>query len=211
VGERPDRALILDWGGVLTSPVEDSFRLWALRHGLPLAALMRVLRRMHDTANSPLQRVEIGDITGRDFEECLAEEISAETGCSVAAENLLAGLFGYLETNAAVVNIVGEAETQGWKIGILSNAWGHPYDMTFLSSVASVILTSDEIGIRKPDTGAYRLTADRLRVRPGNCVFVDDLRRNVRGAQAAGMTGFVYSPGAEQALGELVRTFEGTI
>lgn len=192
---------------MLTSPVEDSFRLWAVRHGLLVEVLLTVLRRMHNTTNSPLHRVEVGLITGREFEAFLADALSVESGQSVSAEGLLEGLFAGLKTNVAVVNLVNDAQARGWKIGILSNAWGHPYDMDFLSSVASVILTSDSIGMRKPEPGAYLLAAQRLAVRPSDCVFVDDLRRNVRGAQATGMRGFVYAPGAEPALAELVRKF----
>ena len=48
----------------------------------------------------------------------------------------------------------------------------------------------------------YRIAAARLGVAPGNCVFVDDQRRNVDGAVAAGMVG-VHHCDTDSTLAEL--------
>jgi putative hydrolase of the HAD superfamily len=60
--------------------------------------------------------------------------------------------------------------------------------------------------MRKPEPGIYRLAAERLGVEPAECVFVDDLGTNIKGAVAVGMVG-VRFVSAEQAIDELEALF----
>ncbi len=101
---------------------------------------------------------------------------------------------------AAMEDVVRRARAAGLRTGLLSNAggcgrpeWPELFDAVVLSGLA---------GVAKPDEVAYRLVAERLGVEPARCVFVDDLRRNVLGAVAAGMTG-VHHTSVDATLGEL--------
>ena len=103
---------------------------------------------------------------------------------------------------AAMAQLVRSARAAGVRTALLSNAggsgptdhherqWRDLFDVVVLSGVA---------GVRKPDRAAYELVAQRLGVAPGRCVFVDDVRANVRGAVAAGMTGVHHSSAATTA------------
>jgi putative hydrolase of the HAD superfamily len=51
------------------------------------------------------------------------------------------------------------------------------------------VVLSGAVGIAKPHAEIYRLAARRLGLDPRECVFVDDLRRNVDGAVTVGMVG----------------------
>ena len=88
---------------------------------------------------------------------------------------------------AAITDALRRLRAAGLRTGLLSNAggcgrpdWPDLFDAVVLSGLA---------GVAKPDRAAYELVADRLGVPASRCVFVDDLRRNVLGAVAAGMTG----------------------
>src|SRR5690606_27324266 len=72
--------------------------------------------------------------------------------------------------------------------------------------VDTVVLSGDE-GVAKPEPDSYLRVARRLDLDPGECVFVDDLAVNVRGAAAAGMVG-VHHDGARGALEELAVLFD---
>ena len=92
---------------------------------------------------------------------------------------------------AAMAAVVRAVRAAGLRTGLLSNAggcgrpdWPDLFDTVVLSGIA---------GVAKPDPAAYRLVAERLGVAPERCVFVDDLRRNVLGAAAVGMTGVHHS------------------
>ncbi len=54
------------------------------------------------------------------------------------------------------------------------------------------MLLSGETGLRKPAPEAFAAAAGRLGVAPAECVLVDDLAANVRGAVAAGLVGVVH-------------------
>ena len=55
--------LVLDWGGVLTTPVQGAFDSWLAAAQIEPDSFMRVMREFHDTADSPLHRRERGEIT----------------------------------------------------------------------------------------------------------------------------------------------------
>jgi HAD superfamily hydrolase (TIGR01509 family) len=100
----------------------------------------------------------------------------------------------------AMQDAVRRARAAGLRTGLLSNAdgggrpeWAALFDAVVLSGTA---------GVGKPQPEAYRLVAARMGVAPERCVFVDDLRRNVVGAAAAGMTG-VHHTSLDATLAEL--------
>ena len=97
-------------------------------------------------------------------------------------------LSGVRDDEAAVmIDVVRRLRAAGLRTALLSNAggcgrpeWPDLFDTVVLSGLA---------GVAKPDRAAYELVAERLGVPASRCVLVDDLRRNVLGAVAAGMTG----------------------
>jgi putative hydrolase of the HAD superfamily len=64
------------------------------------------------------------------------------------------------------------------------------------------VVISGEVGMRKPEPAIYRRAAEELGVAADECVFVDDLGPNVKGAVGVGMVGVKFVD-AEQAIGEL--------
>ena len=55
----------------------------------------------------------------------------------------------------------------------------------------TIVLSSD-VNLVKPDRRIYELTAVRLNLDSSECVFIDDLEPNVRGAEKAGMKALQY-------------------
>ncbi|GAA1348859.1 HAD-IA family hydrolase [Saccharothrix algeriensis] len=85
--------------------------------------------------------------------------------------------------------VAGEVRRRGVRTAILSNADGLWSPPAGWQDLFDLVVTSGEVGLVKPDRRIYLLAARRLGVEPGECVFVDDLAVNVRGAAAAGMVG----------------------
>ena len=52
--------LVLDWGGVLSTPVQDAFDTWMAAAEIDPKSFMRAMREFHNTADSPLHRRERG-------------------------------------------------------------------------------------------------------------------------------------------------------
>ena len=64
------------------------------------------------------------------------------------------------------------------------------------------MIISAEVGMMKPDPRIYRLALERLGVQAEEAVFVDDMLRNLEGAQAVGIVGIQYK-NTPQTLAEL--------
>ncbi|KAF0962974.1 MULTISPECIES: HAD-IA family hydrolase [unclassified Rhodococcus (in: high G+C Gram-positive bacteria)] len=100
-------------------------------------------------------------------------------------------------------SVLAGARTRGVRTAILSNDPGGPgaqwlRELGDGRLVDQVVLSGD-VGVAKPDPRIYRLTAESLGLDPGDCIFVDDLPVNVRGAVAVGMVGIHHVDGAATA------------
>jgi epoxide hydrolase-like predicted phosphatase len=101
-----------------------------------------------------------------------------------------------------LLTAVRNARKKGISTALLSNAdgyWSPPDEWTGLFDA---VVVSGEVGLAKPAAEIYHLTATRLGLAPAECVFVDDLAINVRGAAAAGMVG-VHHVSMSTTLAEL--------
>ena len=84
------------------------------------------------------------------------------------------------------------AVVANWDFGLHDHLAGHG-----LSGWFDVVVTSGEVGVRKPDPAAFRAALDRLGVEPGRAVHVGDHPpHDEEGAHAAGMA-FALAPLAE--------------
>ncbi len=83
-----------------------------------------------------------------------------------------------------------------YKLGLLTNnikGWVERLDKRFnFHSLFGVIVDSSQVGIRKPNSAIYLLAADKLNVKPQECIFIDDLEENAVGARKAGMYGIWF-------------------
>ncbi|HEX3787235.1 MAG TPA: HAD-IA family hydrolase [Pseudonocardiaceae bacterium] len=109
-------------------------------------------------------------------------------------------------TEPPLVTAVALARAHGLRTGLLSNADALDPDATGWADLFDVVLLSGEVGFGKPDLRFYLLAADLLRLTPEQCVFVDDLRANVRGAARAGLVG-VHHTDPDVTLDELTALF----
>lgn len=95
-----------------------------------------------------------------------------------------------------------------YRTALLSNAWPGTRTMLTrsrryqLGGLVDLIVLSAEEGIAKPDPRIYRLTAERLEVKPCEVVFVDDCLSNVEAARAVGMCALQFH-NTTQMLAEL--------
>jgi epoxide hydrolase-like predicted phosphatase len=88
-----------------------------------------------------------------------------------------------------------------YRTAILSNgaAGGRRVEETryHFAEMADLLVYSYEVGIEKPDRRIYLLTCERLGVRPGEVVFLDDLEANVVAARELGMRAVLFRSTAQ--------------
>jgi putative hydrolase of the HAD superfamily len=93
--------------------------------------------------------------------------------------------------------VLDELRRRGLRLGLISvcsEEVPRLWEQTSLASRIDAAVFSCSVGVAKPDPRIYRIAADRLSVRPDECLFVDDQPPFVEGAIAAGMDGVVIGP-----------------
>jgi epoxide hydrolase-like predicted phosphatase len=200
--------LIVDYGGVLTTPISSTMQSWADSEGLSAESIGEVVRawvrRSHEghVGDDPIRGLETGMLDPVAFEELLAADLRSTHGVAVRAEGLLSRMFAGFAHEELVNAAVVHARAAGIRTGLLSNSWGNTYDRGMWDLQFDEVVISGEVGLRKPDPAIYELTCERLGVSAPQCVFVDDLRPNVTAAVGLGMVG-VHHTDPEQTVAEL--------
>jgi putative hydrolase of the HAD superfamily len=203
--KRTYTALLVDFGGVLTTPVWDSFEAFCRSKGLEEDAIKRLFREDPD-ALADLRRLETGAMEESDFERRFADRLGLED-----ASRLIDSMFEGMQPEVPVVEAVGAARKAGLRTGLVSNSWStNHYDRDLLDQLFDVSVISGEVGLHKPEPQIYLLAAERLGVEPGSCVFVDDLRENCAGAEAVGMTAVLHRE-PEETVARLEQLFGATL
>jgi putative hydrolase of the HAD superfamily len=193
------KALLVDYGGVLTSNVFDSFRDFCAAEGLDPDAIKRLFRE-DPRALRLVRAVETGEMTEDEFGERFGEllEIDDRTG-------LVDRMFGGLRPDEEMLAALRRSRAAGVRTGLISNSMGAGrYDRASFEELFDGVVISGEVGMHKPQPEIFLLGAQRAGVEPGDCVFVDDLRENCDGAEAVGMTAVLHR-GAETTVPELER------
>ncbi len=175
------RALLIDWGGVLTSNLFHSFQAHCLRAEIDPQKLMGRFRKDPE-ARELLIALEKGELHEQAFEVQLAALLEVEP------DGLIDGLFAGVEPDTAMVDAVRRARRQGARTALVSNSWGvHRYPHDMFEELFDGVVISGEEGIRKPSRRMYELGAERAGVSPADCVYVDDLTFNLTPAEEMGM------------------------
>ena len=193
------RGLLVDYGGVLTTNVFDSFREFCVAEGLEPNAIMRLLRE-DPRAIVLVRGLETGELREADFGDRFGELLGVDERAG-----LVDRMFGGMRPDEEMLGAVRRARRAGIRTGLVSNSMGvGRYDRATFPELFDGVVISGEVGMHKPQPEIFLLGAERAGVEPERCVFVDDLRQNCEGAEAVGMTAILHR-GADRTLPELER------
>jgi epoxide hydrolase-like predicted phosphatase len=165
----------------------EGFDEFCRREGVE-PGMVRKLFKQEPEALADLRLLETGEIEPAEFERRFGPRLGvAET------EGLIERMFAAVGPDEDVVAAVKSARDAGVRTGLISNSWGTSiYDPDALEGMFDEVVISGDVGLHKPQPEIYELAAERLGVGPEECVFVDDLRENVRGAEEVGMTAVLH-------------------
>jgi len=181
------RALLVDFGGVLTTSVWDSFADFCRGKGLDEGAVKRLFRQDPE-AMGLLRQLETGAMSEAEFERRFAERLGLDD-----ASDLIDSMFRGMLPEPRMVEAVRAAHEAGVRTGLVSNSWSTDhYDRALLAELFDDVVISAEVHLHKPQPEIFRLACERLGVEPAEAVFVDDLRENIAGAEAVGMLGLLH-------------------
>jgi putative hydrolase of the HAD superfamily len=202
------RALITDFGGVLTSPLQEGFLAYQQESGVSLEDFGRAMARAsEELGESPLFVLERGEISERDFFARIEPHL--DDGFDVARFRTVQ--FERMRANRSMIEFVREVRGRGRRTALLTNnvrEWAPLWraKLPEIDELFEVVVDSAFVGMRKPDPAIYELTVERLGVAAEECVFVDDLEPNCETARRLGMS-VVRFEHAEQAIPEIRSAF----
>ena len=190
------RGVIIDWGGVVTTPILTTVQAWIEADGIDWESYVAVMRPWvigaygADGVGNPVHALERGECPAAEFETLLAAKLVTISGGPVPAAGLLNRMFAASAPVPAMYDLIRAVRGAGLRTGLLSNSWGFDdYPRADFPGLFDTVVLSGEVGMRKPEPEIFRHAAAALGVPPGECVFIDDVDVNVTAARACGMTG----------------------
>jgi epoxide hydrolase-like predicted phosphatase len=208
------RAMVIDWGGVLTQPMRDTVRAWIAADQIDWERYVAVVgpwltdayAANGDGMLNPVHALERGECTVAEFEALLARLLVRTDGGPVLADGLLTRMLSAGRPVPAMYQLIRDLRARGVRTALLSNSWGPTgYPREDFPHLFDAVVISGEVGMRKPEPRIFRHAAELLDLEPEHCVFVDDLEANVTAAVGCGMTGVHHTAPAltQQRLTEL--------
>jgi putative hydrolase of the HAD superfamily len=202
------KAVVSDFGGVLTTPLLQSFAAFQDRTGISGESLGRAMQAIAERQGAhPLFELETGRMTEADFLAQVAAELQSELGHRPEMHRFREIYFEALQPNEAMIELMREIKRSGRRMAMLTNnvrEW-EPLWRALLpvDEIFEFVVDSAFVGMRKPDPPIYELTIARLSgATAEQCLFVDDVRHNVETARAIGMKA-VHFRSNEQAIPEI--------
>jgi len=202
------RAVLWDFGGVITESPFDAFARLERERGLPVGFIRRINATDPDT--NAWARFERSEITLAEFDAAFGDE-SAAAGHRIGGAEVARLLYGAVRP--AMIDALRRCKAH-YVVACLTNnviagpGHGLPTTPEREAEVAQAmrlfdhVLESSRLGVRKPEPRFYELALDALGVRAEEAVYLDDLGINLKPARAMGMTTIRVSDAA-QALREL--------
>ena len=187
------RAVLWDFGGVMTESPFTAFRRFEEERGLPVDFLRGINARNHD--HNAWARFERSELTPAQFDEAFADE-SRALGHEVRGLDVIDLLYGRIRpamvaalqackghfTNACVTNNVSAGPGRGVdRDPRRADEWKR------ISALFDVVIESSKIGVRKPEPRFFELACSQLGIVPAQAVYLDDLGTNLKPARNMGM------------------------
>jgi putative hydrolase of the HAD superfamily len=200
-------AVISDFGGVLNTPLRDSFAAFRESSGISFEALGAAMAAVaaRDGAN-PLFELETGRMTEAHFLQSLSEELTSALGRTIELHGFGDSYFEHLAPNAPMIEYMRQLRARGYKLAICTNnvrEWEPLWRAKLpVDEIFDVVVDSAFVGTRKPEPRIYEITLERLGADAPTSLFVDDIELNCTGACEVGMTA-VWFRDTERAIAEI--------
>jgi putative hydrolase of the HAD superfamily len=201
------KAVISDFGGVLTTPLLSSFMAVQDEIGIAPEEIGKAMRAItEEDGENPLYAMERGEMAEADFLERLNDGLEPLLGHRPELHRFREVYFEALHPNQPMIELMQELKAAGKRMAMLTNnvrEWEPVWrPMLPVDEIFETVVDSGFVGCRKPEARIYEMTLERLGLPGEACLFVDDLLPNIEGARKAGLTAVHYRDN-EQAIAEI--------
>jgi putative hydrolase of the HAD superfamily len=207
----PDRRIttvISDFGGVLTTPLVQSFAAVQDETGIPFEQLGNAMAVIaEEEGKHPLYELEKGEVSELDFLVKLGDALEPELGHRPEMHRFREIYFEALHPNEPMIDLMRQLKDGGHRMAMLTNnvrEWEPLWRaMLPVDEIFELVVDSAFVGCRKPESEIYELTLERLGgVAPESCLFIDDADVNCEAAAKLGMAAVHYQQN-DQAIPEI--------
>jgi epoxide hydrolase-like predicted phosphatase len=207
----PDQRIttvISDFGGVLTTPLVQSFAAVQDETGIPFEQLGNAMAVIAEKEGKhPLYELEKGQVSEVDFLAKVGDALEPELGHRPEMHRFREIYFEALHPNEPMIELMRELRDGGHRMAMLTNnvrEWEPLWRaMLPVDEIFELVVDSAFVGCRKPESEIYELTLERLGgVVPGRCLFIDDADVNCEAAAKLGMAAVHYQHN-EKAIPEI--------
>jgi putative hydrolase of the HAD superfamily len=186
------KAIVSDFGGVLTTPLLNSFAAIQDDVGISAESLGLAMRHgLGEGEELPLFKLERGEISEDEFLERLSDGLEEILGHRPHLHHFRHMFFDALDPNEEMIALMRELKASGLTMAMLTNnvrEWEPLWrSMLPVDEIFETIVDSAFVGCRKPEARIYELTLERIGMPAEACLFIDDLSPNCEGAEAVGM------------------------
>ncbi|TLF73188.1 HAD family hydrolase [Nocardia cyriacigeorgica] len=195
---RRRKAILVDFGGVLTTSVLSGFRAFGARVGVDPDLPVRLI------VGDPVVRAsfaafEAGACSDQQFERVLAGALIRHGG-RVEPDGLLRQIRAELAPDHEMIDLVAGLRAAGHPVALVSNSLGRGcFDGYDLANLVDVTVVSTEVGLRKPTRAIFELACRELGADPADALLIDDLQHNIDGAKRAGLDGILHGNASRTA------------
>ena len=187
------RAVLWDFGGVMTESPFLAFSRFEKERGLPGGFLRDINAQNHDC--NAWARFERAEFTPQQFDEAFAAE-TRSAGHEVRGLDVIDLLYGSVRpamvaalrackrhyTNACVTNNVAAGPGRG-----IERDPRRAEECNAILGLFDVVIESSRIGVRKPEARFFELACKQLGITASQAVYLDDLGANLKPARIMGM------------------------
>jgi putative hydrolase of the HAD superfamily len=201
------RAIVSDFGGVLTTPLLQSFMAFQDQTGITTEMLGKGMQAAAAAnGENPLFEMERGEITEVAFLELLTDHLEPLLGHRPEMHRFKEIYFEALDPNPPMIELMRKLKEAGYRMAMLTNnvrEWEPLWrSMLPVDEIFETVVDSGFVGCRKPESRIYELTLERIAEPAEACLFVDDVLVNVEGARKAGLHA-VHFQDNEQAIADI--------
>ncbi len=137
-----------------------------------------------------------GTVSIRDYWRGIASELGEPWSDAKIHRLWLADFRSWLSIDHSTLDVLLDLQRGGTRMALLSNAgrdFGSYFRHGTLGDLFEAVFVSGELGTIKPSADIFEIVIAELGITAGQMVFVDNREINVKGAEAIGITGHLFT------------------
>lgn len=191
----PGRVVVFDYGEVISEApnIAERRALLELAGVTPGTADETGFWRAYDRHRDALDQGTLGI---REYWGGIADELGVQWTPALIHRLWVVDFRSWLSIDPGTLEVLADLADGGTRLALLSNAgrdFGSYFRFGALGELFEAVFVSGELGIIKPSAAIFELAMRELGITAGQTVFIDNKEINVRGAEALGITGHVFT------------------